>query len=91
MLPSIQLELEMDNLMKGSYRSSICSDKNLHAQYFIFSCELTDEGYLISATGRTDQDMGAYRFTLNQDSIKATEIAGHRIEGCWKSSKGPSC
>lgn len=91
MLPSIQLELELEYLIKGSYRLSICSEKSKQAQYFIFSCELTDAGYLISAVGRSDQDMAGYRYTLNQDGNKATEIAGNRIEGCWKSSKGAIC
>lgn len=91
MLPSIQLELEMENLMKGSHQFSICSDKNAQAQYFTFSCELTGEGYVISAIGRSDKDMGGYRYTLNQDSKKTTEIAGNKIDGCWKSSKGSSC
>jgi prepilin-type N-terminal cleavage/methylation domain-containing protein len=90
-IPSLKLMLDTQYLVDETYPVAQCEETNRHSQYFIFSCEITPQGYLISAYGRDDAGMDGYTYTLDRDNYKTTVMDGLRLEGCWKSSKSMGC
>jgi type IV pilus assembly protein PilE len=90
-IPSLKLMLDTQYLVDETYPVTQCEETNRRSQYFTFRCEITNQGYLISANGRADAGMGGYAYTIDQDNYKTTVMGDLRLEGCWKSSKANSC
>jgi type IV pilus assembly protein PilE len=69
-----------------------------NARYFTFDCNTpprTATTYTITATGRTDQGMGGFAFTVNQLNVQASTITGAAATAgfvsnttCWVVRKG---
>lgn len=62
-----------------------------NAQFFNFSCTVTDKGYTITATGVKGQAVG-HVYTIDQDNVQATtQFKGQAVtKGCWL-MKGSEC
>lgn len=60
-------------------------------KYFDYACNADATTYTITATGKTDQDMSGFEFTINQDNLKTSKYQGETGSTCWITKKGGSC
>lgn len=62
------------------------------AVYFDYAIEnQTATTYTLKATGRSDQSMGNFEFTVNQDNAKTSKYDGTVGGTCWLTSPTGSC
>jgi type IV pilus assembly protein PilE len=76
-----------DNL---TYAGFSCNPTD--ARFFDYAIEnQTATTYTLRATGRTDQNMGNFEFTVNQDNAKTSKYDGTNGSTCWLTSSSGNC
>lgn len=60
-------------------------------KYFDYVCVAGPTTYTITATGKPDQDMSGFEFTINQDNLKTSKYQGVTGSTCWITKKGGTC
>ncbi|HWT28900.1 MAG TPA: type IV pilin protein [Methylophilaceae bacterium] len=62
-------------------------------KYFTMSCVETAQTYTLTATGKADQGMSGFTFTLDQNNSKqTTAYPGSTVPAnCWLTKQGGSC
>jgi type IV pilus assembly protein PilE len=62
------------------------------AKFFDYSIDQqTPTTYTLKATGKSDQNMGDFEFTVNQDNAKTSKYDGTTGSSCWLTSSSGSC
>lgn len=68
------------------------------AKYFTYTCPtLTASTYLLAAAGLAEQGTTGFKFTIDQNNAKATEVTSGAPSGwsgnaaCWVTKKGGAC
>jgi type IV pilus assembly protein PilE len=56
---------------------------------FTYSCTLTDDTYIISATGTGN--MNDFSYDINEKNEKNSTAFGDPANGCWSTSRGGTC
>lgn len=74
----------------GTTAANIC--RISEDKYFTYATPvLTATTYTITATGKTNEDMGNFEFTINQDNVKTSKFDGIVGATCWLTSKEGAC
>jgi type IV pilus assembly protein PilE len=103
-LADLRVQLEQFFQDNRTYAGACAADTTVpppaEGRYFTFTCAtLTATTFSVTATGRTDQGMGGFVYSINQDNVQATtidpgspaQIAGYVSNpACWVSRRGSS-
>lgn len=74
-----------------TYVNAPCTPAAGVAKYFDYACNADATTYTITATGKTDQDLTGFEFTINQDNLKTSKYEGATGATCWITKKGGAC
>ncbi|QEL64199.1 type IV pilus assembly protein PilE [Oryzomicrobium terrae] len=101
-LATMRVQLEQyyqDNRNYGS-TAAACGNNigTLDGDAFTFSCNYgtvaTNQGFLITATGKAGRGMNGFTFTIDQDNARQTTAfpnASGLPRNCWMSRAGDTC
>lgn len=74
-----------------TYVNAPCTPVAGTTKYFDFVCNADATTFTITATGKTDQDLTGFEFTINQDNLKTSKYEGLVGNTCWITKKGGTC
>jgi type IV pilus assembly protein PilE len=65
------------------------------AKYFAYECTWnaggTNQSFIVTATGRAEQGMSGYKYTIDETNAKTSEVLGGTGATCWLTKKGEIC
>ncbi len=74
-----------------TYVNAPCTPAPGTTKHFDFVCNADATTYTITATGKADQDLSGFEFTINQDNLKTSKYEGATGATCWITKKGGTC
>lgn len=74
-----------------TYENAPCTPTPGTTKHFDFVCNADATTYTITATGKTDQDLTGFEFTINQNNLKTSKYEGAVGNTCWITKKGGTC
>lgn len=74
-----------------TYINAPCLPPANTVKHFIFTCDAGPTTYTITATGRSDQSLSGFRFTIDQNNLKTSIYEGVPGDSCWITKKGGTC
>lgn len=74
-----------------TYVNAPCTPTPGTTKHFDFVCNADATTYTITATGKSDQQLSGFEFTINQNNIKTSKYDGAVGDTCWITKKGGTC
>jgi len=98
-LSELRVKLEQwqqDNRTYAGYLQADCTRSDharlVESRYFTYDCSgVAANGYLLKATGKEQQGMKDYVYTINERNERTSSVPGTADARCWIVKKGETC
>lgn len=74
-----------------TYENAPCTPAANTTKYFDYACNSGATTFMITATGKSDHELGNFEFTIDQNNNKTSKYEGAVGLTCWITKKGESC
>lgn len=90
-LADLRIKAEQYFQDNRTYVDAPCTPAAGTTQYFDYACNADATTFTITATGKSNHELGSFEFTIDQNNNKTSKYEGGVGLTCWITKKGGSC